>query len=248
MTLSDKSNPAGSSARPAFPDEKPYDPLAYDNLGHSISQAVLQRATVPMSSLPSFNGAGIYAIYYTGIHMPYPAYTALADAHSTAQFSRPIYVGKAEPSGARKGKRDTLVIGMPLAKRLSDHVKSIRAASSTLSIDDFHCRYLVVEPVWIPLGESILINLTNPLWNVVVEGFGNHDPGKGRLSGVRPMWDTIHPGRPWAVKLPDRSEAVAEINNRITRFLGGDPSARLPEEAQEREADTDSDTPHTNVS
>jgi len=30
------------------------------------------------------------------------------------------------------------------------------------------------------------------VWNVVIDGFGNHDPGAGRYNGERTRWDTLH--------------------------------------------------------
>jgi len=210
-------------------DEKPYDPLTYDNLGRSISEALLRRPALPLAALPLFNGAGIYALYYVGEKKPYEAYLPLAEAHKNAPFSRPIYVGKAELSGARKGRRDVQLLETKLADRLRQHAKSISSAYTTLHIDDFYCHYLIVESVWIPLGESILINLTRPVWNMVVEGFGNHDPGSGRAAGIRPMWDTIHPGRTWSERLPVRAETTDKIDQRIKRFFAGDTTVVLPE-------------------
>jgi len=55
--------------------------------------------------------------------------------------------------------------------------------------------------VFIPLGESLLISHYRPLWNAVVDGFGNHPPGSGRSTGKKPMWDVLHPGRSWAEDL-----------------------------------------------
>jgi hypothetical protein len=51
------------------------------------------------------------------------------------------------------------------------------------------------------LGETLLISHYKPLWNLVVDGFGNHPPGGGRAKGKKPMWDVIHPGRKWAENL-----------------------------------------------
>jgi hypothetical protein len=31
--------------------------------------------------------------------------------------------------------------------------------------------------------------------DAAVDGFGNHDPGKGRYKQARSDWDVIHPGR-----------------------------------------------------
>ena len=45
--------------------------------------------------------------------------------------------------------------------------------------------------------EAALIKLSQPLWNVALDGFGNHDPGKGRYEQAKSDWDVIHPGRVW---------------------------------------------------
>lgn len=234
-------NGAGAQRGLRLLDETLYDPLAYNNLGASIYRSLMERAPIPMSRLPMFNGAGIYALYYTGEHKPFAAYAALAAAHKMQAWSRAIYVGKADPPGARTGGRDMQRIGAKLADRLKQHASSIRAASTTLSIDDFWCRYLVVEPVWIPLGESIVINLAEPLWNILIDGFGNHAPGSGREKGMKPRWDTLHPGRRWAGKLPDHSEDIQALQRRIARFLAGDRSARLSDTERIAEADSDED-------
>src|SRR5215213_4468958 len=122
--LPDKPKQSKISKKPSrlfLPDEEAYDPLPYNNLGKSISETLLHRFPLSMETLPIFNGAGLYAIYYTGEHRLYPAYTPLVAAHQDRPFSRPIYVGKAEPAGARKGKRDLRAIGSKLADRLSQH-------------------------------------------------------------------------------------------------------------------------------
>jgi hypothetical protein len=108
--------------------------------------------------------------------------------------------------------------GRVLYKRLIEHVESIRATKS-LSIKDFQCRFLVVDDIWIPLGESLLIARFSPVWNSLVDGFGNHDPGSGRHAGMRPRWDVLHPGRPWAEKCRERAESVAEIERDVMTFL-----------------------------
>ncbi len=56
--------------------------------------------------------------------------------------------------------------------------------------------YLVVDDVWILLGESLIILHFRPVWNVVVEGFGSHNPGIGRFAGKCPSWGIFHPDRP----------------------------------------------------
>jgi hypothetical protein len=63
-----------------------------------------------------------------------------------------------------------------------------------------------------------LIEKNKPLWNVVVDGFGNHDPGSGRYNQQISAWDTIHPGRSWAKKL-QKGKTEEEITKQILEFL-----------------------------
>jgi len=79
--------------------------------------------------------------------------------------------------------------------RLVDHAKSLEQAEN-LSVDDFLCRYLCVQHLWIPLAEQVLVRKFQPVWNVVLDGLSNHDPGRGRRNMRRPRWDVLHSGRP----------------------------------------------------
>lgn len=154
---------------------------------------------MPIAAIGSIEGAGVYAIYYTGDFAPYRKISA---ENKNRRFSRPIYVGKAVPAGARKGLTDLDASrGNALKTRLEEHAESIKQASSTLKIDDFWIRALVVDDIWIPLGESVLIQQLRPLWNHAVDGFGNHDPGSGRHRSKVSPWDTLHPGRLWVARL-----------------------------------------------
>lgn len=92
-------------------------------------------------------------------------------------------------------------------------------ASGSLNIADFFCRFLVVDEIWIPLGESLMISRFMPIWNRHVDGFGNHDPGSGRYNGLMPRWDVLHPGRGWAMKCKPRPETPAIIESEITDYL-----------------------------
>lgn len=193
-----------------------YNPLDKTNLGASVAEALLAQDLVPLDGLSSFTGAGIYAIYY---HGRFEAYKAIRSLKGEVEV--PIYVGKAVPAGARKGDFGLNADpGSVLFKRLREHAESIRLASN-LDIKDFHCRYLVVDDIWIPLGEALLIARFSPLWNKLIDGFGNHDPGSGRHAGMRPRWDTLHPGRKWALKLRDRHESATQIEQEVVAHLKG---------------------------
>lgn len=213
-------------------DQAPYNPLDTKNLGVSVAEALLSREAIQLGLIKRFKGAGIYAIYYSG---DFDAYRPLSQANKRGSFKAPIYVGKAVPPGARKGgfglgEKPTTA----LYDRLSDHAESIKLATN-LNIKDFHCRYLVVDDIWIPLGESLLIAKFSPLWNSLVDGFGNHDPGKGRYEGLCPRWDVLHPGREWATRCRQRSETIKQIKKDIEEYFRSRPlvasgTFRLPDE------------------
>lgn len=176
--------------------QEPFNPLNKKNLGLSVADALLQKHIGPLPPA-KFIGAGIYAIYYEG---GFPQYSALSQLNSADNWQQPIYVGKAIPEGARRGGLGLdAPAGNVLYKRLNEHAKSINEAKN-LNLEDFACRFLIVDDIWIPLGESLLIEMFRPLWNVVVDGFGNHDPGGGRYKQQRSAWDILHPGRAWADK------------------------------------------------
>lgn len=194
-----------------------FDPLAYENLGASIARALEERPIENLVELERFDGAGIYALYYAGSH---PAYVPLAQRNSVTPGSWAIYIGKAEAENARKGDPDQVhrEVGTKLYSRIQNHLKSIRAAEN-LDESDFHVRALSIAPTWVSLAEVVAIRLHRPVWNVLIDGLGNHDPGSGRYRGKRPRWDTLHPGRAWAQKLQPRDESPAAIQQEALGYL-----------------------------
>lgn len=195
----------------------PYNPLDKVNLGLSVAEALLGRKPVALDGLERFNGAGIYALYYTGSFAAYRVLTARNREGNG--LVAPIYVGKAIPAGGRKGASLTATPKtLALWNRLREHADSIVSASN-LQLKDFQCRYLVVDDIWIPLGESLMIAKFWPVWNNLIDGFGNHDPGKGRYQGMRTRWDILHPGRPWADRCAPRPETAADIDREVRSQL-----------------------------
>lgn len=164
-----------------------------DHLAESVGNALLSSRPTRADLLRPFQGAGVYAVYYTGTEAPYEALGAANKRLPIGDVGVPIYVGKAVPPGGRKGI-NVATTSRALTGRLIDHRNSI-AYAANLDVGEFYFRWLVVEPIWIPLGESILIQKFSPVWNVVLDGFGNHAPGSGRGEGVLSLWDTLHPGR-----------------------------------------------------
>ena len=201
--------------------EHPFNPLDRIALARSIEYELLSRPCVSLPPDP-FEGAGVYAIYYTGDFPPYAP-------TSSPECERPIYVGKAVPPGSRRGGFLEAAPGRALYNRLKDHADSMEAATN-LDLRDFRCRYLVVEDIWIPLGETILISHTRPVWNFVVDGFGKHDPGAGRAGGRRSLWDELHPGRPWWDREQPASHTSDEIIKLVEAFFAGESVPETPVE------------------
>lgn len=190
-----------------------YNPLDKLNLGKSVVEALLASTPTRLADILAFEGAGIYAIYY---HGPFELYQKIVSKDVDGE---PIYVGKAVPSGSRKGASlSASNAGKWLFNRISEHRESIRAAQN-IEVSDFSVRYLAVDDIWIPLGEALLISTYNPVWNRLIDGFGNHDPGAGRYNGLRPLWDVLHPGRAWAEKCRQRGETREGVGRMIIDYF-----------------------------
>jgi hypothetical protein len=208
---------------------EPYNPLDKRNLGKSVADALVEAPDDALPPALRFVGAGVYAIYYVG---DFGGYASLAVQNKPA-LVQPIYVGKAISAGARKGNYSAISrIDTPLWRRLEQHGKSI-IQTENLRIEDFRCRYLVVDDIFVSLGERLLIDTFRPVWNRVIDGFGNHDPGSGRYKGDRPRWDVLHPGRSWADRL-DASRSVASVLDELNAFvdLGVEPIGVKEPEAE----------------
>ncbi len=198
---------------------EPYNPLDKNNLGTSVADALLARPVVNLPPEP-FLGAGVYAIYYGGSFAPYQR---IVESNCAGRYAAPIYVGKAVPSGARKGGYGLdSSPGDALWKRLREHAASIEQANN-IELGDFRCRHLVVDDIWIPLGESLLIDRFSPIWNTLIDGFGNHDPGSGRRNQARSRWDVLHPGRVWADRLRENDSNAQEIVSTLAEALSANP-------------------------
>jgi hypothetical protein len=192
-----------------------FNPLEKRRLAESVANALLERPCDPLPPRDPFDGAGIYAIYYVGDFEPYGA---VAKHNRGAKCGLPIYVGKAVPPGARKGGFGLAAApGDVLHRRLLEHAESIQQAEN-LNLAHFRCRCLVTEDIWIPLGEQLLIEWFSPIWNKLIEGFGIHDPGRGRYRQRRSAWDTLHPGRPFAARLRPNPKSAAQILKELRAF------------------------------
>lgn len=212
---------------------EPYNPLAKTNLADSIEREILKMPLVSMKDLQRFEGAGVYALYYSGT---LEIYKPLLESLAT-ESARPIYVGKAIPEGGRIGGLRGPDAGPTYAlfNRLKKHAGKIDLANN-ISSADFKVRYLVVDDVWIPLGENALIETFSPLWNKVVSGFGNNPLGAGRTQQKPSLWDVLHPQD--GIDPSRQPVTREEILRRVQGHLGG---RAVPQEDYRDPFDEDSD-------
>jgi hypothetical protein len=209
------------------------------HLAESVGNALLSSTATRADQMGSFQGAGVYAIYYAGSEEPYEDLGVANEGLADGAVGVPIYVGKADPPGTRKGEA-TEKAHRKLYERLHEHRTSIDQATN-LDVTDFFFRWLIVEPIWVPLGEQILIQKFAPVWNRIGEGFGKHQQGGNRNEELSP-WDTLHPGRfnmsrttkepvYWTeVSLPNRksqSELQHEVREHLASKLPSVPSGKL---------------------
>lgn len=178
----------------------------------------------PVHPLPppeAFKGAGVYAIYCIAKQGVYSKFGLEINRLS---YKVPIYVGKAVPSGwrqSRTSERDSNA--QSLFSRLRQHATSITDGKG-LILGDFACRFAIFEGdavQMIAAVEAAIIGEHTPLWNSVIDGFGNHAPGAKRVSGRVTQWDTLHPGRGWAEKMTGEKHSLNEIKRRVKDYLVG---------------------------
>ena len=169
-----------------------------------------------LTEIEPFEGSGVYAVYYHGLFVPY--HWLSTPNQGTPVL--PIYVGKTVPAGRRTGK-----VGLDpqsetsLYYRLGQHRRSIEQATNLIA-SDFRIRFVVLRGIASELTESLEIQLIakhHPLWNQIVSGFGNHDPGKGRYFQSKSQWDVLHPGRPWADRLKGAAPTIEAILESIAQ-------------------------------
>lgn len=163
-------------------------------------------------------GAGVYALYYDG---QFPEYMEIARRNRHGRWALPIYVGKAIPPGGRVGGMSQALNAVAaLRDRLRRHAQSIDQTSNLL-IEDFSFRSLVVDDIWIPLGENMLIESLKPLWNTSLSGFGSNPTGGPRAGQAGSRWDALHPGRSGAGQAT--GAALDEVKGLVREYVAGLP-------------------------
>lgn len=198
-------------------DKHIYKSNAFDEI---IKDTIRFFNGTPVLRLPPperFSGTGIYALYYVGASL----YYAQISDKNRMEFRLPIYVGKAVPEGWRQGRvAKNQTNSYELYRRLKDHAQSIHNAEN-LNSEDFLCRIMILEEGaenMIGTVEAALIRYYTPIWNTLIDGFGNHDPGKGRYKQAKSDWDILHPGRSWAAKCDGESLSLADVEAKLLKY------------------------------
>jgi len=189
----------------------------FESVIHETIRFMMASPVHPLPPADRFPGAGVYALYYVGPLEHYQFITAANRKEATM----PIYVGKAVPPGWRVGRVaiGAADAGRPLYRRLVEHANNISAAEN-LDVSDFRCRFMIlggIESDLISACEAQLIRQLGPLWNTIVDGFGNHTPGKGRFDQARSEWDVLHPGQAWAARCRGIPPVLEHIVAKIVR-------------------------------
>lgn len=193
-----------------------FDPSNPEVVGRFISLALVAQDRHPLAEIPKFYGSGVYAIYYNGDFEPYSPIS-----HSET----PIYVGKAAPKFSNA--LTPVDQGPRLSGRLSDHRKNIGKAASTLNLDHFEFRSLVVQSGWEAAAEDYLIHLFRPIWNNetgILYGLGKHGDAATTRANRRSPWDTLHPGRAWAANSSEDAKTVSQIQIELAQHFSNTPS------------------------
>ena len=178
-----------------------FDPSNPSVAGRIVAITMIAQDRKSLANIDRFYGSGVYAIYYNG---DFPAYSAIS------RREHPIYVGKADPADA--ASKTAVEQGDKLCGRLNEHRKNISKAITSLRLEDFEYRALVVQTGWQTAAENYLIELFKPIWNSEVGicyGFGKHGDDPNTRANLRSPWDTMHPGRNWAHRDPKMKDARA---------------------------------------
>ena len=69
--------------------------------------------------------------------------------------------------------------------------------------------------------EAALIAEYTPLWNAVIDGFGNNPPGDKRMGGIVPKWHILHKGVKWASQMTGHRANVRSIQKSVMDYMMG---------------------------
>jgi len=175
------------------------------NIGPRIVNALLKSPERPlaiaMGTLEGVKARGMFTLYPRGDFPDFPAYRGYVNA-SLRGCRVPIFVGTA--SG-------------PLYRRL-ERWYNILDEVDNLTPEQFTCRYLLLDKLYLPEGKEEVRRQFMPLWNVYLKGHGNNDLGITHGAQERSRFDTVHPGRS-GTRGRSRKETPRQIELKITEHM-----------------------------
>lgn len=192
-----------------------FDPSNPNYMGRFTAAALLIQPRHPLAEVEKFYGAGVYALYYKG---DFTAYEKVSGKET------PLYTGKADPKIAHS--ENPTEQGDSLSRRINEHRKSIQLVSGDggISLEDFEVRYLVTASGFQVTAENFLINYFKPIWNKETKicfGIGKHGDDANTRKNKKSPWDTLHPGRKWALaseELKTPEEIARDISDHLDAF------------------------------
>lgn len=192
-----------------------FDPSNPNYMGRFTAAALLIQPRHPLTEVEKFYGAGVYALYYKG---DFAAYEKVSGKET------PLYTGKADPKIAHA--ENPTEQGDSLSRRINEHRKSIQLVSGDggISLEDFEVRYLVTASGFQVTAENFLINYFKPIWNKETKicfGIGKHGDDANTRKNKKSPWDTLHPGRKWALaseELKTPEEIAGDISDHLDAF------------------------------
>lgn len=181
-----------------------FEPSNPNIAGRIIGIAMIAQPRKALEAVEKFYGSGVYALYYNGGFKAYKGIT---------KKEHPIYVGKADP--AHPAAKTAMEQGDRLANRLNGHRKNI-AKATTLRVEDFEYRALVVQTGYQTAAEDYLIPLFKPIWNNETDicyGLGKHGDDPGTRANLRSPWDLASRTRLGAPRSEDEGRAAVRKNH-----------------------------------
>nr|WP_280941241.1 Eco29kI family restriction endonuclease [Mesorhizobium sp. LSJC269B00] len=163
------------------------------------------------------------------------AYAPIAARNADGAYAQPTYVGKAIPKGGRKGGLSAdAAKGRALADRIAQHAASIEQATN-LDTQDFLVRYLVVDDIWIPLGENMLIETFKPLWNSAMdlETGTRVIAARHSIARLGMSFTQVAPSQQsW-----QKAQLTKEfLERQVSDYLAGRPLEKLPKALEDQQA------------
>jgi hypothetical protein len=173
-----------------------------EQLGERVLEWALRSPRIPMSEARAgrrgVGGPGGYAIFLASDDAAGSAGGARLSRYGTiATGVTPAYVGAASDLGARQAR----------------HVLSLTFAED-VEVEDAWWLALPTPSVGAALHTEHLLRVAlRPVWCDAVTGLGGMRKGAGRQGQRASLWDSLHPGRPWAPRPSalERARAAAAL-------------------------------------